>query len=62
MHLPQLAFKSALLKPFKEFRDLGAQVTCFLVFGHAINLFLVQTLMFQFVWPSCVSYIGTYIQ
>ena len=50
MHLPQLAFKSALLKSFEQFWVFRAQTTSLLA-GSAMNLFLLQTPTFQFVLP-----------
>ena len=56
--LPHLAFKSTLLKPLEEFEDLRHDPP-FSLHGPAINIFLLQILMFQFVWLHCASGTGT---
>ena len=51
MTLPHLAFKNALLKPFKEFGFLGGMSHLFPLHGPAINLPLLQTSLF----PYCLA-------
>lgn len=57
-----LAFKNALLKPLGEFRVLGVRsgrvdagsLLKFSLLSPAVNLFLLQALMFGSVWPHYV--------
>ena len=58
--IPHLAFKSALLKPFGEFRAFRVWALLSLQ-GPAINLSL-QTPNCQFVWPYCVLCTQTCVQ
>ena len=53
---PQLlAFKKALLKPFRELEAFQGKSHLVSLHGPAINLSLLHTLTFQFVWPHCTS-------
>ena len=54
--LPHLAFKNALLKPFGDFEVLGGMSQPFSLLGPAVNLALLQTPTFRFVWPHWVRH------
>ena len=49
--LSHLTCNNDLLKPFGKYQDFLAQST---LHGLAINLSLLQTLTFWFVWPYCM--------
>ena len=51
--LPHLAFKNALPKPFRELEAFQGMRRLVSLHGPAINLPLLQTPTFQFVWPHC---------
>ena len=50
LKLPKLAFKSALLKPFEEYRGFVGHEPPVSVQGPAMNFSLLQTPRLQFVW------------
>ena len=53
---PHLVFKNALLKPFREFGFWGEYEPPVSLLGPVINLSLLQTPMFWFVWPQHIGH------